>query len=524
MYENTNFKDLPFSGEFFVGLLEIKAQELLRKFILKTYYHYKQEYEILVEEIRKFLPQIINKGFLNFFFSIQDFPMNTMLKEEFGYIMETCKQFGVEQCYKIGEMMISIEYPHEVYTYFQNSDILAIEHLYIINYLLNKKHNGTVEFIKKYLRWFLTRLAENMDILMMKDNQQQQNNANLYSNFIIQVINSKYHSRIFSFLFICVQRNNSIKNKEPFTTFFKLLFNRYPPRMVDSIKRQLSVMCNEPIEDDVVYVNPTEYSKPTLRCKKCLECFTTTFDAIKHSKLCKKPTFDGIGIDSTRPFEENWDVVQNIFFNSKHVKDMFVSEEKSEDEMKLMVKWVSLCDLSKVVLAKKIVDNDIERSAVCTYHREYMKMPNDKFNIFENISQQERRSVYIKDVHFDENEDSDESDDPISVDEIPQFLQGNEVQKGSNTFEMYVGNDEYFDEMNNQEVDEMELLTPTNTRRIGELSQQQSQTHQLQSEQSIEIESVDVGDDTTDGNTQNTRGTTTGSEYSMEEVHSQQFH
>ena len=208
--------------------------------------------------------------------------MNEILKENFGYIMETCHEYGTEQCNKIGEMMIMMNYPKEVYTYFQNSDILSIVHLYIINYLLTKKHQQTSEFIKKYLRMFLLKLSENTELLTSYPNDTNspfsQNNQNVFQNQTIQN---------FSFLFVCVQRNKQLKNTEPFITFFQLLFSRYPPRIIDSIKRQLSMICEEPVEADVVYVNPAEYSKPTLRCKKCLECFTSSFDAIKHSKICK---------------------------------------------------------------------------------------------------------------------------------------------------------------------------------------------------------------------------------------------
>ncbi|EDR24446.1 hypothetical protein EDI_160000 [Entamoeba dispar SAW760] len=497
LYSESGFTTLPFDSSFFIGLLDLGGKELLKRLVLNCFYHFNSLFSSFHKEIIRSLPLIISKGYFDFLIDITIMQPEKMIDSAINQIITTSDKFGQDQSTKIAHVLSKVNYPPGVCSYFKKSDPFLLSSINIIIQLLQIRQHQTMSFVKIFLRQFLNKASQSPEIFQSPPHQ----------NFFIKVINSQYHFKAFCFLHSLIQQQPLLRKTSPFDEFFKMIFLQYPPRIVQSLKRHFADICKEPLEEGVSFIDLNASSKPTIRCFKCLECFTSISSVIQHWKLCQNPTFDGIRIQPTNVFEDKWNIVKSIFFNSKVVKDLFVKEQNSTNELELMNKWVSLCDLQKVLLKKKLIKSDWEKSDVCTFHREHMTMPCDDFNIFERLNEKEKRSTYIKDVYTDADDEGN-SIEEISVDDIPEFLQGFVMKKRrGDDLEMFVTNEieedqQAIEDAITREEDEVNYqLQMTRDKEIRVDTQSSQNTNKSQcNERSMEIENIEIGDDTTNDN------------------------
>ncbi|GAB1227944.1 hypothetical protein ENUP19_0365G0006 [Entamoeba nuttalli] len=497
LYSESGFTTLPFDSSFFIGLLDLGGKELLKKLILNCFYHFNSIFSSFHNEIIQSLPLIISKGYFDFLIDITIMQPEKMVDSAINQIITTSDKFGQDQYTKVACVLSKVNYPAGVCSYFKQSDPFLLSNISIITQLLPIRQHQTMSFVKIFLRHFLNKATLSPEIFQ----------SSAHQDFFIKIINSQYHFKAFCFLHSLIQQQPLLRKTSPFDEFFKLIFLQYPPRIVQSLKRHFADLCKEPLEEGVSFIDLNTSSKPTIRCFKCLECFTSISSVIRHWKVCQNPTFDGIRIQPTSVFEDKWNIVKSIFFNSKVIKDLFVKEQNSTNELELMNKWVSLCDLQKVLVKDKFVKSDWEKSDVCTFHREHMTMPCDDFNIFERLNEKEKHNTYVKDVYNDVN-DEDNSIEEISVDDIPVFLQGCVMKKkGGDALEMFVTNEieedqQAIEDAITREEDEVtfQIQMARDREMRGDTQPIQNTNKNQCNDKSMEIESIEIGDDTTNDN------------------------
>lgn len=386
LYTDDNFQNLPFDGPLVAGLLRTSSWSLLTKLVTHCFYHYPQAYKRLRSAISTLLPSIIFEGFLNYFATLEEVGIFRLIETNIQAIVEAAH--SPAEFRMVAEAIDSAGVPKPVVDYFV-SNPLQENKLGIMSELHNNKSHQVQNFVKKFNRSYLNILFKNPSLLQ---------EATTVAYFI-KTLHSRDHYRTTKFLISLRNTNKDIVNVEPVRGLLKEMYSLYPPSII-------ALLFDVALPEGPLATQPNMPSTASaiILCKNCRERLYSINSVIQHIKICQKAEFDGENIPPSPLFEDKWDLVKDIFLSSKKIKDLFVYEQRSVDEISLITKWVGMCDMSRLIETKLIKTNDFEHSDICPFHKEYGP---------DMIPQRPTHPVEDED-YFDE--------EIFRIDELPNFL------------------------------------------------------------------------------------------------------
>ncbi|ELP90669.1 hypothetical protein EIN_023580 [Entamoeba invadens IP1] len=434
MYAETSFRTLPFGTELFIGLLKINGKKLLLKLLSNCNYHYQAVFSLLLVDLKKRVSDIVASGYFDTLGEIGEVRIAQFIEETIQDLVEQATNYTKDQYKKIAHVVEYVAFPKRVASYFFTTNIIGVPIISVVQNLIQSPLRPTQDFMKKFIEVYFEKCLQDPSCLLQGHN----------FHFIEELILSKYHYKAFCFLKSLFSKNVEYRTTEPLSKLFDLSFTRYSPLMAEIIKEKFDNLVHKrcPQSHSMMQNSSTKIlnssANPTLKCLNCFECFFTIKKLLEHTKVCRTPKFEGSNVKASALFEDKWTVVGEIFFNSKDLKNLFVLEHPNSTESELITKWLMKCEVSKFIVNRKVIASDWDHSDFCPYHKQSFQVPFPNFNLYERLTDVERKKVYIKDQYQDvENDIYESSEEEIEVENVPQFLQGRLVKKTGNVMEMY---------------------------------------------------------------------------------------